>query len=158
MEVHRLVLEFKFNAFTTAPHLLLRDKESFVKKKKVFGFYIHSLKEMFYVPKIREKLLGYISEAFSRFSFFFSVQEMWCPSEGKLCWWWCQPGVNFHASSQLSVWVCSCTHADRALPPLASQRARTAQASEYSSCKAWLSLFVPASSPYFLCLSALIYL
>lgn len=31
---------------------------------------------MFYVPKIKEKLLGYISNAFSRFSSFCSVQEM----------------------------------------------------------------------------------
>lgn len=53
---------------------------------------------------------------------FVQIRKYNTQKEGKLCWW-CQLGVNFHTSSQLSTWTIFYTHADRAWLPLASQHA-----------------------------------
>lgn len=136
------------------PHLLLWDKESFVKKKKYqYSGLRPELERVFYVPKIKERLMGYIPDTFSRFSSFsfssVSVLHKWrqtmlvgptwskCPcctpavSEGYLCMRADRTGCQQQAT---------CKHRS---------------ASEHSSCKVWISC-APASSPCFL--SALIYL
>lgn len=132
------------------PHVLLWDKESFVprpKKNKKQNWVLHSeFKTMFSGPEIKEKLLEYISDTFSRVAaFLFSSRNMvhkWRkvmlvkPTWSELPHCKLAVGVGYPRRTR---WQCQAASAN--------QRASTSQAWEYSSCKVWVSLFAPASFP-----------